>query len=120
MAAAVVMGAVASAAENKPLTGDNMWAVQRVGTPALSPDGKTFACTVSVYDMDENRSKGDVWIVPLARGTPSRLTANKASDGSPDWSPDGKRLALTSKRDDDSRRGPRLRTLFAMRPERRW
>jgi hypothetical protein len=49
------------AAEKKPLTVDDMWAVQRVGTPRLSPDGKTVAYTVSVYDMDENRGNGDIW-----------------------------------------------------------
>ncbi|MGI0148133.1 MAG: TolB family protein, partial [Thermoplasmata archaeon] len=89
------------AADKKPLTVDDMWAVQRVGSPALSPDGKTVAYTVSVYDMEENRGNGDVWTVPLAGGTPRRLTTNKASDGSPAWSPDGKRIAFTSKREDD-------------------
>jgi len=89
------------AADKKPLTVDDMWAVQRVGSPALSPDGKTVAYTVSVYDMEENRGNGDVWTVPLAGGAPRRLTTNKASDGSPAWSPDGKRIAFTSKREDD-------------------
>ncbi|HLN93122.1 MAG TPA: S9 family peptidase, partial [Thermoanaerobaculia bacterium] len=101
IAAALAVATGASAAEKKPLTVEDMWAVQRVGAPALSPDGKTVAYTVSVYDMEENRSNGDVWIVPLAGGTPRRLTTNKASDGSPAWSPDGKRIAFTSKRDDD-------------------
>ena len=90
------------AAEKKPLTIDDMWAVQRVGTPRLSPDGKTVAYTVSVYDMEENKSNGDVWIVPLTGGAPRRLTTNKASDGSPAWSPDGRRLAFTSKREGDT------------------
>src|SRR4029453_17200022 len=103
VAATVLVSCAAplTAADKKPLTVEDMWSVQRVGMPALSPDGRAVAYTVSVYDMEENKSNGDVWIVPLSGGSPRRLTISKASDGSPAWSPDGKRIAFTSKRDDD-------------------
>src|SRR5687768_8189812 len=91
-----------AAAEKQPFTVDVMWSVQRVGAPVLSPDGTQVAYTVSVYDMDENRGNGDVWVLPVAGGAPRRLTTNKASDGSPAWSPDGKRLAFVSRREGDS------------------
>ncbi len=67
--ALLVSAAPLGAVDRKPLTIDDMWAVQRVGTPRLSPDGKTVAYTVSVYDMEENKSNGDVWTVPLSGGT---------------------------------------------------
>ena len=89
------------AQERKPLTVEDLWAVQRVGQPALSPDGALAAVTVTRYDMEENRGNGDLWLVPVAGGAPRRLTTHKASDGSPAWSPDGTRLAFVSKRDDD-------------------
>lgn len=104
MACLAVLGLAGrmEAAEKKPFTADVMWAVQRVGTPVLSPDGAQVAYTVSVYDLEENRANGDVWVLPLAGGAPRRLTANKASDGSPAWSPDGRRLAFVSRREGDS------------------
>jgi hypothetical protein len=34
----LLLASTAIAAEKKPLTVDDMWAVQRVGAPALSPD----------------------------------------------------------------------------------
>ena len=94
--AVLAASAPLDAAEKKPFTVDVMWAVQRVGAPALSPDGTQVAYTVSSYDMEENRANGDVWVLRLAGGPPRRLTTNKASDGSPTWSPDGKRLAFVS------------------------
>ncbi|MFN2633685.1 MAG: TolB family protein, partial [Thermoanaerobaculia bacterium] len=88
-------------AEKKPFTADELWAVQRVASPALSPDGMLVVYTVTTYDVEENRGNGDLWIVPLAGGRPRRLTSNKASDSSPVWNPDGRRIAFVSKREDD-------------------
>ena len=78
-----------------------MWAVERVGTPAVSPDGTMVAYTVTTYDVAENRGNADIWVVPITGGTPRRLTTNPASDSGPVWSPDGKRIAFGSRRDAD-------------------
>ena len=89
------------AADRHALTVDDMWAVQRVGAPALSPDGKTVAYAVTAYDMEENRGNADLWLLSLSGGPARRLTANKASDTQPAWSPDGKRIAFVSRREED-------------------
>jgi len=67
-----------------------------VGTPAnyggidLSPSQDH----VSV-DITANNNR-DVWVLDLARGIPSRITFDRASDWSAQWSPDGNRLAFAS------------------------
>jgi dipeptidyl aminopeptidase/acylaminoacyl peptidase len=86
----------------RPFTVDEMWAVSRVGTPVLSRDGLRVAYTVATYDMEENRSNADIYLLDLAGGPPRRLTTNKAPDTSPAFSPDGTRLAFLSKRDADA------------------
>jgi dipeptidyl aminopeptidase/acylaminoacyl peptidase len=118
IATGLAAAVVASAVDKKPLTVDDIWAVKRVGTPALSRDGKTVAYTVSVYDMEENRSNGDIWTVPVAGGVSRRLTNHKASDGSPAWSPDGRRIAFTSKRDDDKANQLYVMSVDGGEPER--
>jgi dipeptidyl aminopeptidase/acylaminoacyl peptidase len=94
--AVAVAPASARGADTTPFTVDTMWAVQRVGTPVVSPDGSMVAYTVTAYDVN-----ADIWVVATAGGTPKRLTANAASDGGPAWSPDGTRLAFVSRRDAD-------------------
>ena len=91
----------ALAQEKTPFTIDTMWAIQRVGTPAVSPDGRQVAYTVTTYDVDENRGNADIWIVPTAGGDARRVTTNPASDSGPVWSPDGTRLAFVSRRETD-------------------
>ena len=58
----------ASAQEKTPFTIDTMWDIQRVGTPAVSPDGRQVAYTVTLDDVAENKGNADIWIVPLAVG----------------------------------------------------
>jgi dipeptidyl aminopeptidase/acylaminoacyl peptidase len=97
----LLSSAAAPAAEKKPLTIEDVWAIPRVGAPVLSPDGRTAAFAVSVYDAEEDKSNADIWLLDLASGASRRLTANKGPDTSPAFSPDGRRVAFLSKREAD-------------------
>ncbi len=94
--------APAAAAAKKAFGVDDLWAVKRVGAPVLSPDGARAAYAVTAYEGDEMKANADLWLVDVASGASRRLTANKASDTSPAFSPDGRRLAFVSKRDGDA------------------
>lgn len=96
---ALVVAAVA--ADKRPLTPQDLWAIKRLGSPALSPDGKTVVFTQQEWSVEKNKSTTNLWLADVATGAVRRLTTAQASDGSPVWSPDGSRIAFTSKRGDD-------------------
>jgi dipeptidyl aminopeptidase/acylaminoacyl peptidase len=84
------------------LTAEKMWALKRLGDPAISPDGATAVVPVTTYDLLENKGLTDLWLVPVAGGAARQLTSDKASDTQPTVSPDGKWIAFVSKRADDT------------------
>src|SRR6185436_13381920 len=89
------------AAERRPMTPEDLWAMERVAGPAVSPDGRWVVFSVTRYSVEENKGNGDLWLVPTdGSAPPRRLTWNEGADGSPAWSPDGQRIAFVSKRGD--------------------
>jgi hypothetical protein len=64
-------------------------------TPWLSPDEKR----VTYGSSEPDGGGSDIWIMELARGTPTRFTFDPAIEAAPLWSPDGSRIVYSSDRD---------------------
>jgi dipeptidyl aminopeptidase/acylaminoacyl peptidase len=101
---AVVTLLIASAAlaQLQPVTHETLWLMKRVGSPALSPDGKWVIVPVTEPAYDEKDQVSDLWIVPSDSSARARkITFTKAAESGVAWSPDSRRIAFSTKREGD-------------------
>ena len=65
-----------------------------------SPDGSRIAFVSNRTEEPDGNANTDIWVVSAdlseATDSPTRVTDNPGSDGSPTWSPDGRWLAHTT------------------------
>ena len=84
----------------EPFSAEHLVRLDRVGSPALSPDGMQVVYPVRETDMEADKGAYDLWLSPVAGGEARRLTRHEASDTSPAWSADGRFVYFLSKRGD--------------------
>lgn len=87
---------------SRTITVDDLFRIQRVADPRVSPDGKWVAYVVTTPDLAADKSSSRIWMVAVAGGDPIPLTAKGSSASSPRWSPDGKYLGFLASRGEDA------------------
>lgn len=76
-----------------------LWEIDRVGSPEVSPDGVKTLFTITKYDIDENTSERNIYLMSNETGDKRQITYS-GKDHSPKWSPCGNRIAFVSSRGD--------------------
>jgi len=88
----------AQAPAKRPLAIDDVYRIQEVGGPQVSPDGKWIVYTVTGMDREADKLRSAIWMVNWEGTQDLRLTYGPDSDSTPRWSPDGRYLAFLSAR----------------------
>lgn len=88
----------ASAQTRRPIVVDDLFAIQRVGSPELSPDGQWVAYTVTSTSLEKERSETRIWMISTGGGEAIPMTGEGSSASRPRWSPDGRYLSFAASR----------------------
>jgi dipeptidyl aminopeptidase/acylaminoacyl peptidase len=83
------------------LSVEDLWQLERIGAPSLSPDGAQAVAAVTRASMDENKSRSTLWLFSTLGGDARALTHCGEKDGAPRWSPQGDLIAFTAKREQE-------------------
>ena len=111
--ALVTLGLPAMAvAQGRAFTPNDWYRVTTLSSPAISPDGKQVAFTVTTVVTAENKRHSEIWVVGSEGGTPIRYTSPSVESSQPRWSPDGRLLLFNS-----TRPGSKAR-VYALRMDR--
>jgi dipeptidyl aminopeptidase/acylaminoacyl peptidase len=89
---------LAYAQDQRPITFDDMLAMERISDPQVSPDGKTIAFVITKFEKNRNTSNSNIYLVPVDGGEIRQLTTGVGANHSPRWSPDGSSIAFISTR----------------------
>ena len=96
--AAIPLALAADAPQKRAITLDDLARLQRVGGPAISPDGEWIAYTVSQIDTKDDKSVTHLWMVKWDGSADLQLTYDKEGASAPKFSPDGKYISFMSSR----------------------
>jgi dipeptidyl aminopeptidase/acylaminoacyl peptidase len=63
---------------------------------SVSPDGQELAYTSNIDEVEATSTNNEIFIVPMAGGTPKKISTSPGNDNTPVYSPDGKYIAWRS------------------------
>ncbi len=93
--AAVLFVPVTSAADLKPFDRMDVFDLQWVSNPQISPDGKRVVYNRNAMDVMTDGKTSRLWIMDFDGGNNQPLTGRDTNEGGAAWSPDSSRVAFT-------------------------
>lgn len=90
------------AQENNKLELVDIFNIENVSDPQISPDGNKILYVRNYKDIMKDRGYSNIWMVNFDGSQNRPLTTGNQNDFSPRWSPDGKKIIYKSNRDEST------------------
>ena len=91
-----------SAEELRPVTHEDVWKMNRLGSPLVGPKGQLAIVSITEPSYEEDGDISDLWLIQVdGSAAPRRLTSTKESESGIAWRSDGRAIAFTAKRGGD-------------------
>ena len=87
--------------QKRPLTAEDLYKLQLVSDPQISPDGEYVIFGLMRVERKTEKKYTNLWVVPTNGGQPRQFTYGDQTDTHPRWSPDGTEIAFLSNRKDE-------------------
>ena len=78
------------------MTPEALWAMGRIGSLDVSPDGKQIVYTVAYYSVEANRSNREIFVMDADGGNNRCITQTPFSESEPMWIKGGRKIAFLS------------------------
>ena len=86
-----------AAPAKRSLTSDDIYSMEAVSDPQISPDGHWIAYVVTTSDREADEVRSAIWMVSWDGAEHVQLTSPSSSVDSPRWSPDGRYISYLGK-----------------------
>ena len=84
-----VDGMVTQSRRRGRISAQDLYRIQTISDPAISPDGRNVVFSVQRVDRESERKYSNLWVVPTRGGAARQFTYGDQQDTRPRWSPDG-------------------------------
>ncbi len=98
----VLSPAALVAQETRTIEPEDYYRVERLSSPALSPDGRHLLYQVETVRQESNDRINHIWWADLERGETQRLSTRGINSTNPGWTPDGRRIYFQTRRGDEA------------------